>query len=263
MDLYPDYEIYSLRLDCSHNEHNETEIQKVLDKFEIEYYLFGRELGDIQKKPHYQGIVWRKQKFEKKALNLIRATIKNKLCNLPDTYYKDKKQRYSLRDSYKPDSLIKYCSKDGNIFTNVPAEKRELLENWVPKEEFKKKNAYTKKKELLKKIEELNEEHKYIWLHKVIELYIGIMGNLPRPATLEYYVYKYWIKDTKKKALWLEEKYHYVFGNAKELYQYDNGPYEPYPDSDDEEEYEDTEKKAPTDLNDYFNEPATPANVKL
>lgn len=252
MDIYPEYESYSLRIDCSHNEHNETEIQKVLDKFGIEYYLFGREIGDKQKKPHYQGIVWKKEKFEKKALNLIRATIKNKLCNLPDSYYTGKKaQRFSLTAAVKPEKLQSYCSKDGDIFSNVPTEKRELIKSWKPKDELVKKNAYAKKKALIEKIQQLDEKHKYIWLHKVIELYIELMGNLPRPATLEYYVYKYWIKDTKNKALFLEKKYHYVFGDAKELYEYDNGQYEPYPDSD-EEEYEETEKKAPVDLKNYF-----------
>lgn len=249
MDLYPGYTIYSLRIDCSQNEHNETEIQKLLDNYEIEFYLFGKELSDKLKKPHYQGIVWKKTEMEKKALNKFRAHIKNKMCDLPDEYYEGtKKQTFSFKKATKPDSLIKYCTKDGDIFSNVSTEKRELIEEWVPKDEFKNKKQYAKKKELLSRIEALPKKYRYDWLHEVIQLNVEIMGSLPRASTLDYYQYTYWLTNAEKRALWLEQKYSHIFGIAKEEKQ--NGEYcgyNPYPESDGEEEY--TEK---TELTDYY-----------
>lgn len=255
MEIYPGYLAYSLRIDCSHNEHNETEIQKMLDDFEIEYYLFGRELSDKLKKPHYQGIVWKKAEFEKKALLRIRAHIKNKLCDLPDEYYDgNKKQTYSFKRSTDPDNLLKYCGKDEDIFTNVDTEKRELAKGWVPKEQYVKKNAYTKKKELIEKIQALPKIYRYDWLHEVIKIYVEVMGNLPRTATLDYYQYKYWLTNTEKKARWLEDKYNFVFGYAKEEKHNEvkwSGTVETGESDDDGEEYYDeyTEKKT---LPDYY-----------
>jgi len=252
MDLYPGYLPYSLRIDCSHNEHNETEIQKMLDNFGIEYYLFGRELSDKLKKPHYQGIVWKKAEFEKKALLRIRAHIKNKLCDLPEEYYDgDKKQTYSFKRSTDPDNLLKYCGKDEDIFTNVDTEKRELAKGWVPKEQYVKKNAYTKKKELIDKIEALPKKYRYDWLHEVIKIYVDVMGNLPRVATLDYYQYKYWLTDTEKRARWLEDKYNFVFGYAKEEKQNHQEWGKEYSDDINEDDYgeEYTEK---TTLPDYY-----------
>ena len=93
---------YLLRVDISDN----TVVGKWLKHYKAPYYLYGMEVSP-KGKPHCQCIVW----FSKKVNSAkLRNWFKGKTLKTH--------QPYSFTVAKNVESLIKYCSKDGDVYTS-------------------------------------------------------------------------------------------------------------------------------------------------
>ena len=113
---------YQLRVDLSDN----NVIEKWLKHYSPPWYLYGRELSATGK-PHVQGIVWFKKKQQ---MAKLRNWFKGKTLQT--------KQPVSFTKAKKVESLIKYCSKDGDVKTNLSKKDLERLGTWKDKQNIKK-----------------------------------------------------------------------------------------------------------------------------
>lgn len=135
--IFPGYEAYSLRIDTT------TQFPpEVIDRYTAvmppEYYFFGHEIGDHTQKPHYQGIVWYKQKLTQKQIVLVRNNLKNychdKLCQPEGN---KKWQPVSFKIARK-NTLASYCTKEGAArTTNLTDDQMSQIPKWKSEEEFK------------------------------------------------------------------------------------------------------------------------------
>lgn len=113
---------YQLRVDISDN----TVVDKWLEHYKAPYYLYGMEVSP-KGKPHCQCIVW----FSKKVNTAkLRNWFKGKTLKT--------KQPVSLTVAKNVESLIKYCSKDGNVKTNLNEKELKTLGTWEDKVNLKK-----------------------------------------------------------------------------------------------------------------------------
>ncbi len=113
---------YQLRVDLSDNQL----MAKWLAHYSPRWFLYGREIS-AKGKPHVQGIVWFK---EKQQMAKLRNWFKGKTLNT--------KQPVSFTKATKVESLIKYCSKDGDVYTNLSKKDLERLGTWKDKCKLKK-----------------------------------------------------------------------------------------------------------------------------
>lgn len=113
---------YQLRVDLSDNQY----MEKWLKRYEPPWYLYGMEISSTGK-PHVQGIVWF---AEQQQMAKLRNWWKGKTLNT--------KQPVSFTKAKKVKSLIKYCSKDGNVKTNLSKKDLETLGTWKDKKNIKK-----------------------------------------------------------------------------------------------------------------------------
>lgn len=113
---------YQLRVDLSDN----SVMEKWLKRYSPPWYLYGREVS-AKGKPHVQAIVWF---AEQQQMAKLRNWWKGK--TLPT------KQPVSFTKAKKVKSLIKYCSKDGNVKTNLSKKDLETLGTWQDKDNIKK-----------------------------------------------------------------------------------------------------------------------------
>ncbi len=113
---------YQIRVDTSDNQ----VMEKFVKHYNVPWYLYGMEISP-QGKPHIQSIVW----FSKKVNT---AKLRNWLKGKADKT----KQPVAVTQAKKVESLIKYCSKDGNVYTNLLKKDLEKLGKWQDKNNLKK-----------------------------------------------------------------------------------------------------------------------------
>ncbi len=113
---------YQLRVDLSDNQY----MEKWLKRYEPPWYLYGREIS-AKGKPHIQGIVWF---AEEQQMAKLRNWWKGKTLKT--------KQPVAFTKARKVESLIKYCSKDGNVKTNLSKKDLERLGTWKDNKTIKK-----------------------------------------------------------------------------------------------------------------------------
>ncbi len=113
---------YQIRVDTSDNQ----VMQKFVKHYNVPWYLYGMEKS-AKGKPHIQSIVW----FSKKVNT---AKLRNWLKGKADKT----KQPVAVTQAKKVESLIKYCSKDGNVYTNLLKKDLEKLGKWQDKQQLKK-----------------------------------------------------------------------------------------------------------------------------
>ncbi len=113
---------YQLRVDLSDN----SVMEKWLKRYWPPWYLYGIEVSS-KGKPHVQAIVWF---AEQQQMAKLRNWWKGKTLKT--------KQPVSFTKAKKVKSLIKYCSKDGNVKTNLSKKDLETLGTWQDKDNIKK-----------------------------------------------------------------------------------------------------------------------------
>ena len=210
---------YSLRFDAAHNAPSQNDYSKFFVKFlkdNFKKWLFALE-NKKDGTPHFQGIVWSQEKFDKQKYNRLRAQVRLKLVQ---PAYQGKGS-YAFTLAQKPSSLAKYCNnKEGKgLYTNLTKEEREDIGEWIDTEVKKK----TKKAVFNQCLEEMNDpettagavakaQSRTEWTHSVISLYQTIYGNLPRYAQVENWVYRYKSTD-KERSAFRSQKYQNIFAN--------------------------------------------------
>lgn len=138
---------YQLRVDTSDN----IVMEQWLKRYEPSWYLYGIEIS-AKGKPHVQGIVWF---AEKQQMAKLRNYFKGKTLNT--------KQPVSFTKAKKVQSLIKYCSKDGNVYTNLSKKDLEALGTWQDKDNIKKEfkdKLYAYAESIAFKKHKVTESHK-------------------------------------------------------------------------------------------------------
>jgi len=189
-------------------------------------YLFALE-NKKDNTPHFQGIVWSKEKLDKKKNTLVRSQIRLKLVG-PSFQGKGS---YALAIAREPANLAKYCNDKelkGTV-TNLTVEEREEIGEWVDKEIRKK----TRKHLWLELMEELNDplttagmvakkQTRVAWTHSIISLYQSIYGSLPRATQVENWVYNYKSTDEERTRI-RSQKYINIF---REIVEFDAQGYE-------------------------------------
>ncbi len=113
---------YQLRVDCSDNQY----MEKWLKHYECPWYLYGQEISPAGK-PHIQAIVWFASQVQ---MAKLRNWWKGKTLNT--------KQPVSFTKAKRVQSLIKYCSKDGKVNTNLSENDLKLIGSWQDKKDIKK-----------------------------------------------------------------------------------------------------------------------------
>lgn len=208
---------YCLRFDNEHTCTLDEDYSKFFNKFlksNFTKYLFALE-NKKDDTPHFQGIVWSKEKLDKKTFNRLRAQIRLKLVG-PSFQGKGS---YAFTLAKKPASLAKYCNDKelkGTV-TNLTVEERDEIGEWVDKDIQKK----TRKHLWLQLMEELNDpqttagmvakkQDRVSWTHSIISLYQSIYGNLPRSGQVENWVYMYKSTDEERTRI-RSQKYSNIF----------------------------------------------------
>jgi hypothetical protein len=220
---------YSLRFDNEHTCTLDEDYSKFFQKFlkdNFTKWLFALE-NKKDDTPHFQGIVWSKEKLDKTTFNRLRAQVRLKLVG---PAYQGKGS-YAFTLATTPASLAKYCNNKelkGTV-SNLTEEERDEIGEWIDKE-FQKK---TRKAVWLRLLEELNDpttlagliatkQTRVEWTHSVISLYHSVYGNLPRHTQVENWIYLY--KSTKEEQTKIRsQKYANIFAG---LYEYAQDEYD-------------------------------------
>ncbi len=113
---------YQIRVDTSDNQ----VMEKFIKHYNVPWYLYGMEIS-ANAKPHIQAIVWFSKKVDTAKL---RNWLKGKAHKT--------KQPVAVTMAKKVESLIKYCSKDGDVYTNLLKKDLEKLGKWQDKNKLKK-----------------------------------------------------------------------------------------------------------------------------
>jgi hypothetical protein len=189
-------------------------------------WLFGME-NKSDGTPHFQGIAWTKEKFDKKKTNLLRSQIRLQLVGPP---YQGKGS-YAFTLATTPASLAKYCNdkERKGVYTNLTDEEREEIGEWVDKD-IKKKNL---KKELEVHIQQVGKDvgsqnvTRRQFVNKIVDIYVGIYHNLPRATQVEKWLYLY-ASNNEEKDRMRRDKYSHIFSGITRSLEYDehNNNYE-------------------------------------
>lgn len=172
--IIKNYYAYQFRVDILHS-HALSKFTEWRDKFNCSYYLAGLETSEKHKQ-HIQSIVWFKDPID--AVKL-RNWWKNKTL--------DTKQPVSITTAKKVKSLVSYCRKDKNYYTNLSKEQLSQVPKWKPKI---KDDTFKEKLHKLFKDTDKNCLDKYEISEKVLELYTK-HERMPKRSYLLYLLWKY------------------------------------------------------------------------
>lgn len=103
-----------------------------------DYYFFGHEIGNHTQKPHFQGVVWYKEKVTQKQVVLVRNNLR-RYCqdNLekPQGTLKWQPVSFTLTRS---NTLASYCTKENAAkTTNLTDEHIAMIPAWKTAKQFK------------------------------------------------------------------------------------------------------------------------------
>ena len=136
--IFPGYYSYSLRIDTT-TSFPTAVVDKLAALMPPDYYFFGHEIGDHTEKPHFQGVVWYKEKVTQKQIVSVRNNLR-RYCqdNLEKPQGSKKWQPVSFTVARR-NTLASYCTKEHAArTTNLTKEHIAMIPAWKTEKEFKK-----------------------------------------------------------------------------------------------------------------------------